>query len=1230
MQTTEPITNNEVRQLRRTLREVVALSTLPAVWAGYDPRGIAESLADVLVNALSLDLIYIRFNDPEGPKIARGQRGREPAAQAALIEEALAPFLAADPSAFPVTVPDPLGSGTLKLVRLSLGPAEADGSLIAGSARPDFPSESERLLLGIGANQAAMVIQRKRAEARTLESESRLRQMIDALPAAIYTTDAVGRLTHFNPACVAFSGRVPDLGNDNWCVTWKMFHPDGRPMPHDECPMAVTLKEGRAVLGAEAIAERPDGKRIWFAPYPIPLRDGDGRIVGGINMLVDITERKQTEAALRRSEQDLADFFDNASVGLHWVGPDGIILRANQAELDFLGYSREEYVGRPIAEFHVDQDVIAEILRRLSAGETLRDCEARMRCKDGSIKHVLIDSSVMWQNGEFIHTRCFTRDVTAKKLAEEALRESEERYRQLINLLPVGIYSCDSPSGVIAFYNRQAAELWGRAPRIGDTDERFCGSFRLWRCDGTLLPHDQTPMAFAIAEGRTFRNEDVVIERPDGSRINVLVNIDPIRDAAGQVVGAINAFHDITALKSAQEALRESEERYRSLTQAITSVIWTVDEAGRFVTPQPSWSEYTGQAWAELRDFGWANALHPDDRERVRSLWEAARAARTIYHSDGRLWHAASNSYRHFEARGVPVLNADGSVREWVGKCLDVEDRKKAEDALRKQTERMQLLWEAAAVLLTADDPDPMLRGLLAKIGPHLGVDVYFNYMVNESGDALRLASCDGIPVETARTITRLEFGQAICGTVAVNRQPMVATHIQGSDDPKAQLVKSFGIRAYACNPLMAGDVLLGTLSFASRTKDQFLPEELAFLETLTHYTTVAYERLRLLNQLKEADRRKDEFLATLAHELRNPLAPVRNAVQVLRLKGPDEPALRWSRDVIDRQVEHLTRLIDDLLDISRITRNQLELRKQRVELAEFINGAVESSRPAIEQGGHELTVTLPAQPVYLNGDLVRLTQVFLNLLNNAGKYMERGGRIWLTAERQAADVVVRVKDAGIGIPAEKLPRVFEMFFQVDRAMERSRGGLGIGLSLVRRLVELHGGGVEARSEGMGKGSEFIVRLPVLAEKPKHQQSHELGGYGEKKSIPTHRILVVDDNRDSADSLAMLLRLTGNEVHTGYDGLEGVETAERLQPDVVLLDIGMPNLNGHDACRRIREEAWGKDMVLIALTGWGQEEDRRRTVEAGFDAHMVKPVDPTALLKLLASLSVQEGQLTKR
>jgi CheY-like chemotaxis protein/two-component sensor histidine kinase len=308
---------------------------------------------------------------------------------------------------------------------------------------------------------------------------------------------------------------------------------------------------------------------------------------------------------------------------------------------------------------------------------------------------------------------------------------------------------------------------------------------------------------------------------------------------------------------------------------------------------------------------------------------------------------------------------------------------------------------------------------------------------------------------------------------------------------------------------------------------------------------------------------------------------------------------------------------------VSRITRDKIELRMERVELATVVASAVETSRPLIKAAGHDLTVTLPSEPILLDADLTRLAQVFLNLLNNAAKYTERGGHIWLTAElasreRERPEVVVTVRDAGLGIPAHMLPKIFEMFTQVDRSPDWSQGGLGIGLTLVKRLVTMHGGAVEARSGGPGKGSEFTVRLPVAAASASHQPPKD---EGEKTAAPAkRRILVVDDNRDSADSMRMLLDIMGMEVRTAYDGLEAVEAAAAFKPGVVLMDIGMPTLNGYEAARRFREQPWGKDVVLVALTGWGQEEDRRRSQEAGFNFHMVKPVDPAALRRLLDGL----------
>jgi PAS domain S-box-containing protein len=368
-------------------------------------------------------------------------------------------------------------------------------------------------------------------------------------------------------------------------------------------------------------------------------------------------------------------------------------------------------------------------------------------------------------------------------------------------------------------------------------------------------------------------------------------------------------------------------------------------------------------------------------------------------------------------------------------------------------------------------------------------------------------------------------------------------------------------------------------------------------------------------DELAEASRHKDEFLATLAHELRNPLSPIRNSVHYLGLEGLTERDMKSAREVITRQVAIMVRLIDDLLDVSRISRNKLDVRKESVDLAAVVETAVESSRPLLQQCGHELTISLPAEALHLDADPIRLAQVFLNLLNNAAKYTNRGGQISLSARREGSDAVVSVRDNGIGIPSDMLSSVFDMFTQVDRSRDQSQGGLGIGLTLVRRLVEMHDGTIEARSAGPDKGSEFVVRLPLVIRPPIKTPSREGAVV---KRLSHGRILVVDDNKDSADSLAMVLRLKGHDIRTAHDGVEALEVANLFHPEIVLLDIGLPKLNGYDVARRIRQQPWGQDVLLIALTGWGKDEDRRLSQEAGFNFHIVKPVDHAVLEELLA------------
>jgi signal transduction histidine kinase len=396
-------------------------------------------------------------------------------------------------------------------------------------------------------------------------------------------------------------------------------------------------------------------------------------------------------------------------------------------------------------------------------------------------------------------------------------------------------------------------------------------------------------------------------------------------------------------------------------------------------------------------------------------------------------------------------------------------------------------------------------------------------------------------------------------------------------------------------------------------------------------------ERTRAEQALKEADRHKDEFLAMLAHELRNPLAPIHNAVELMRMKPLGDPQLHWARDVIARQLTSLTRLVDDLLDVSRITRGKINLTRQVIELEALISRAVETVHPLLDEHGHELTLELPEPGAKVFGDSTRLTQAIANVLGNAAKYTDKGGRISLVATVRADDVEVRIRDNGIGIRPELLPHVFELFTQLDRDDGRTQGGLGIGLALVQRLVQMHGGEVTAASAGLGKGAEFVIRLPLLGEEAQSPALQPAAAAeaacsaSEMASVVTplvaagaqrlaRRILIADDNNDALESLATLLQLSGHEVYTATNGGTALQSAERHLPEVALLDIGMPMLDGYEVAKRIRSQPWGQRITLVALTGWGQDSDRRRSREAGFDSHLVKPLDLDTLTDLLARL----------
>jgi len=500
--------------------------------------------------------------------------------------------------------------------------------------------------------------------------------------------------------------------------------------------------------------------------------------------------------------------------------------------------------------------------------------------------------------------------------------------------------------------------------------------------------------------------------------------------------------------------------------------------------------------------------------------------------------------------------------------------------------------------------------------------------LLEPEGRVLRIAAQYGFDdafLEAFRAVTADDA--SACGRALRRGEPIAIADIEADADyaPLRPVARAAGYRAVHSTPLVGRDgAPVGIVSAHFASVHAPSEQELRGLDLYLRHAVAFIERKRAEDALREAERRKDEFLAILAHELRNPLAPVRNAAHYLRLRELPEAELRRPVEMIERQVTHMARLIEDLLDVSRISRGMLELRLERVATADVLEAAVDACQDEVRARGHALEVTGPGRPVELLADRARLIQALSNLLSNAAKYTPTGGRIALVARATDDTLELRVKDNGIGIPPGKLREIFELFAQVDRSLER-QGGLGIGLTLTRQLIELHGGTIEAKSDGVGYGSEFVLRLPIAAATA--PRAHATAP-AEAATAERLRILVADDNPDAVESLALLLSLAGHEVHTAFDGEQAAALAAEAKPDVALLDIGMPRLNGYDAARRIRARPETRRTFLVAVTGWGQEDDRRRATEAGFDAHLVKPVSPEALNQLLArpAASLHDGQ----
>jgi len=798
--------------------------------------------------------------------------------------------------------------------------------------------------------------------------------------------------------------------------------------------------------------------------------------------------------------------------------------------------------------------------------------------------------------------------------------------QQLLAHLPVAVYVCEAPSGLIRLYNRRAVELWGREPTRDSTDERFCGSLRLFTPDGRPLPHADTPMAEVLRHGGV-RDEEVVIERPDGSTVTVRVNISALRDTTGRIIGAVNAFQDVTERKRAEADSARLAAIVSSADDAIVSKtldgIVTSWNRGAEAMFGYAASEAVGQPItiivpADLRDEE-AEILRRLARGEAVEGFETQRVGK-----DGRRFPVSVTV--------SPVKDAHGRTIGASKIARDISARHRAEEGLKASLRTLEVLYRLADQIGRAQGRVDVCQAAVDAI-MGVGAD-RASVLVFDDGGVMRFVAWRGLSAGYRAAVDG--HSPWLPGATAPSSILVEDILTDPTVDAFRDVIASEGVRALGFFPLVYQRRLLGKFMIYYDAPHRFSAEELRLAATIAHHVAFGLARARAERDIeslldrersarREADaaradaerasRAKDEFLAMLAHELRNPLSVIVNATAVLDGSATRLPELVRAGKAIRRQAEHLARLLDDLLDVARIASGRIELDREHVDLRGAAELAVETQQHRLDGKRQRVHLSLPEAPVTVIGDAVRLQQVLGNLVNNASKYTPAGGSIWVTVGRDDGEAVLRVRDDGTGIPSDKLESIFDLFIQGNPTLARTEGGLGIGLTLVRRVVELHGGRVRATSAGPARGAEFIVHLPLAGAAP----SPPLQQPARARGTP-RRVLVIEDNDDGREMLLIPLRRYGHEVLEAATGREGIEAVERHAPNIVLVDIGLPDLDGYEVGRRLRQK-YGNGLRLVALTGYGQPQDRARSEAAGFEAHLVKPVDPLKLVEFLQQLT---------
>jgi PAS domain S-box-containing protein len=665
---------------------------------------------------------------------------------------------------------------------------------------------------------------------------------------------------------------------------------------------------------------------------------------------------------------------------------------------------------------------------------------------------------------------------------------------------------------------------------------------------------------------------------------------------------------------SASDELRASEARYRSLVLASSAIVWGTPADGQFTAPQPGWTAFTGQSFEQLRGWGWLDAVHPDDRAHTAAQWRQSLQLGTMGVVEHRL-RTAAGRYRYMSARAAPVINAQGQVTEWLGIHVDIDERKRAE-------ERLRLLDAMSQATRNAVDAKSIMEVNTRLLGEYLDVTRCPYADLEPDNDCFTIRH-DWLAAGAASTVGVYSlnlFGARAAASMRAGSTLVIRDVDRELDENSgAVMFNAIACKAIICCPLVKGGKLVAMMAVHQDGPRDWSADDIALVEETAERCWAHIERVRATEALREADRRKSEFIAILAHELRNPLAPIRNGLQVMRLAADQPATVTRVRAMMERQVNQMVDLVDDLLDVARITRGDFELKRALVDLSSIVASAVDTSGPLIALHQHQFSIALPPDEVVLDVDATRITQVIANVLNNAAKYTPDGGRIALLASVSDGKVHIRISDNGVGIAPENALSVFDMFTQVGTAMERSQGGLGIGLSLARRLVQLHGGSITLVSDTSEPGSTFEICLP-LPHQPIAQLAAEPAASAHSPARAL-RILVVDDNADAAEMLGALLELLGHSTRSAANGAEALVLAEAWRPEVAFLDIGMPGMNGYELSERLGQLP-DLNLVRIALTGWGEDNDRARSKAAGFAHHLLKPCDLEVVDQLLRAIAL--------